>query len=858
MRNALKILRRDLLRWIKAPTAWVIAFGLCFIPPMYAWFNVRGFWNPYNNTNGIKVAVANKDKGTTSTLTGDLNAGKQVVAELKKNKQIGWTFMNESDALESVESERCYAAIIIPSDFSDSLVNVVTGSGDRPRLSYYVNEKANSVATKVTDTGANTLDQQINSNFVSTASKAIVNIVNKTADTIDDQASAAGGSAAKDLRTTSNNLATIRQTMTDLDTTLAQVPTKTAAARASLNTATQLVAQAGNGLAGTSQLLKTAQTSINTFTSESSTALDTSSSLLSQASSQTSLTVAALGTALTKANGSVQTALDAAQNVSDTNATIITELTELNTELGNAGIATDAGTAALKRLQQQNDNLQGSISDLNNLNRDINDTVTAGTTASQSLNDATQNTLQSTDKARNTINTKALPKLNSGLSSLASTSATLNALVTGQDSLVAQVNTVLDQLDQSAASTRSAISSAGDSLDRVQSKVDTLATDLTALSTSNALSNILGENGKLDAKKISDFMLSPTVLSTKTLFPVNSYGSAMAPLFTALSLWVGAFALTVILRTEADDDGIENITPGERYWGRWLLLAILAAGQGVTTTVGEMLLGVQAVNPFAFVGTGIIVALVYHSIIYALATTFLHIGKGIAIALVMVQIPGGTGLYPIEMMPSFFRKVYQLFPFTYAIGALRECIAGFYDGQWLDDIAKLMIFAVAFFILGLWLRPKTANLNRLFTRELEEGDMVISEKMEMPGRTYGLTQIIRALAGRDEYRERIERRAARFTMLYPKLKRAALITGIAVPVILAVVLSILTPSSKVNAMVIWLIWILLIMGFLMTIELIKDNIERQTRLGNLDEEAIQQILLDEQDSRPSRIGRHSA
>ena len=80
MRNALKILRRDLLRWIKAPTAWVIAFGLCFIPPMYAWFNVRGFWNPYNNTNGIKVAVANKDKGTTSTLTGDLNAGKQVVA----------------------------------------------------------------------------------------------------------------------------------------------------------------------------------------------------------------------------------------------------------------------------------------------------------------------------------------------------------------------------------------------------------------------------------------------------------------------------------------------------------------------------------------------------------------------------------------------------------------------------------------------------------------------------------------------------------------------------------------------------------------------------------------------------------
>ena len=66
---------------------------------------------------------------STSTLTGDLNAGKQVVAELKKNKQIGWTFMNESDALESVESERCYAAIIIPSDFSGCYYDCESESG---------------------------------------------------------------------------------------------------------------------------------------------------------------------------------------------------------------------------------------------------------------------------------------------------------------------------------------------------------------------------------------------------------------------------------------------------------------------------------------------------------------------------------------------------------------------------------------------------------------------------------------------------------------------------------------------------------------------------------------------------------
>ena len=273
MRNALRILRRDLLRWIKAPTAWVIAFGLCFIPPMYAWFNVRGFWNPYGNTVGIKVAVANNDKGTDSAVMGNMNVGKQVIDQLKDNKQIGWTFMSESEAMDSVESGRAYAAIIIPSNFSDSLAALATGGSSRPKLDYYVNEKSNSVATKVTDTGATTLDQQINSSFVSTASKVVIDIVNKTADTIETQASDAGGSVVKDLATTSNNLSTVSTTMHDLDTTLSQIPQKTAAARSALSTATQLGSQAGAGLNTASQLLNSTQSGITAFATQSSTCL---------------------------------------------------------------------------------------------------------------------------------------------------------------------------------------------------------------------------------------------------------------------------------------------------------------------------------------------------------------------------------------------------------------------------------------------------------------------------------------------------------------------------------------------------------------------------------------------------------
>ncbi|WP_179129907.1 YhgE/Pip domain-containing protein, partial [Bifidobacterium adolescentis] len=56
MHNVLQILRRDFKRLVTVPAAWVIMIGLILIPPLYAWFNIYGFWNPYGNTDSIKVA----------------------------------------------------------------------------------------------------------------------------------------------------------------------------------------------------------------------------------------------------------------------------------------------------------------------------------------------------------------------------------------------------------------------------------------------------------------------------------------------------------------------------------------------------------------------------------------------------------------------------------------------------------------------------------------------------------------------------------------------------------------------------------------------------------------------------------
>lgn len=175
----------------------------------------------------------------------------------------------------------------------------------------------------------------------------------------------------------------------------------------------------------------------------------------------------------------------------------------------------------------------------------------------------------------------------------------------------------------------------------MENKLITVSTDLKALGSVDMLKNLTG-GSSLDTEKIASFMQSPTVIDTKNVYPINSYGSGMAPLMTNLALWVGAFAFVVIFKVEVDDEGLEglDLTASEKYFARYMLLGIMGAAQGTITTIGDLLLGVQTVNAPLFVLTGAITSLVYLSITFALSTTFMHIGKGLCVALVIVQIPG--------------------------------------------------------------------------------------------------------------------------------------------------------------------------------------------------------------------------
>ena len=168
LKKAFEVFRRDLRRIFRSPVALVVVIGIAVVPCLYAWINVLANWDPYENTSDVPVAVVNQDKAVTLESTGSVCAGDLMVDALKENTQIGWRFTDEDEALEGVRSGRYYAAIVIPNDFTSHLTGVLSGNTEKAKLKYYVNEKVNPIAPKVTDAGASTIESQIDSKYIAT------------------------------------------------------------------------------------------------------------------------------------------------------------------------------------------------------------------------------------------------------------------------------------------------------------------------------------------------------------------------------------------------------------------------------------------------------------------------------------------------------------------------------------------------------------------------------------------------------------------------------------------------------------------------------------------------------------------
>lgn len=840
MKDALRVFKRDYMRLFKAPAALVVAIVLVILPSTYTWFNVVGFWDPYGNTDNIRVCVVNQDEGAHLDLTDqDLDLGSMVVEELEQNDQLGWVFTDYDTAMQEVESGKSYAAFVIPSDFSYNVTTFLTSDFTQPKLEYYVNEKAGGVSMKVTDTGANTLDQTINSTFVSTVSGVIADVLDEGLSSAKSDITESNNSVSQQLAKASESLAKARNVVSELNGSVDELSGKVDSSKQKLNSSKSSISELSEQLKTASSDLTAIQDELNPYIVSANSSLDKASALASKAANNTNSSIAKVQTSISGAEGTVSSAVAQARSLVSFNDDVLITLQELANGM-EEGEQKDRINQIISELSDTNVSLSRTITSIEQVYTDLNTAAKDVADASDKVNTAFQGTLDETDKFRNVLLSDTLPRVNQGTSQLSDALTQLSVAVSNQQLLIDQSVVALDQLTSGLQSTTSALSQTDGLLNGFQGDLDTVSTDLTALSTSGVLGQIMDDTG-VDADKIAEFMLSPTELETVQMYSVNAYGSAMAPLFMNMSLWIGVFMLLVILRQETDDEGFESLSSRARYLGKWLFLAPLVCLQAIVCCAGNLVLGVEAASIPLFFVTATFISLTYLCIQFTLSTLLQHIGKGLCVILIFVQIPGATGLYPIEMTPDFFQIVYPMFPFTYGINALRETIAGFYGLQWLGLMGMMLVFLLVFFLFGLILRPYFTNVNRMFSKAIADSDIFNGEEAELPARRYRMSQLFHALADREEYRAELTASSKRFMRLYPELKKAAIILGLGVPIIVTPILSLLG-IEKVVILTMWLITLVVILCGLVVLEFLRDRLSHEVALHNLSDDELRDLF----------------
>lgn len=363
-------------------------------------------------------------------------------------------------------------------------------------------------------------------------------------------------------------------------------------------------------------------------------------------------------------------------------------------------------------------------------------------------------------------------------------------------------------------------------LKRVDESLASVQDDLGALQSSQMYQKLTSLEG-IDADSIAGFMSSPVSVQSKVLYDVENYGSGMTPFYTNLALWVGGLILVSILKQEVDRDGkIHRFTASQAYFGRWMLFMAVGLVQGLIVCLGRYCASESTMRtPGRIRMCRHLCSFIYVNLIYALALTFKHYGKALGVVLVILQIPGSAGTYPIEMTPAFFQKLHPLLPFTYGISAMRECIAGMYGANIWKYLGILAIFFPISLFIGLVLRPLLMNLNHLFDKRLSETELMLGETETAERKRPELTMMMKTLMEDDEWKQEFLERSEKFEKRYPKMIHFGFLGMIIIPLIFLILMFSL--ESKLVFLVLWIVSLIALALYLICVEYIHDKMLKQ-------------------------------
>ena len=751
------IFKRDMCHATRNVIAVIVSMGLVVVPALYAWFNIAASWDPYGNTKALKVAVANNDKGYKSDLIPvRVNVGETIIGTLHANDQLDWQFVNSDKAIDGVKSGEYYAAIVIPKGFSADMMTLFSPDIKHAQLKYYLNEKINPIAPHITDQGATTVVNTIDKTFAKTIAQVGLDLASNIL------RYSQSPQMAEYMRNLDDNLTTMADTLTGASQQVTAYSQLLGSANdivdstgRLLSSATKAGKQARNAL----KQGKSGATSLTlagaSVTSSVNTALNQVSDAFDQVAAKVNKAFDALGTDSATAANQLKELGEQISSGESLYDTYITSLKHMRASVEQLPDGDAAKQPILDAIDREITLLEAAKGDTQKLTQELKDASTQVTQNAAAAEHSRKEILGRIASAKQSITdvhddytTNVKPKIDA----LASTVSTL---ISQTDSMITQLSGTTDNLDDVTGDVETNVTSIRSTLGAIAKKLDSSAATVKELITKldSPDSDSVSDSGESDelralttanASTLSTLISAPVALHRVAVYPIANYGSAMAPFYTILSIWVGAIILCAMLKVTISDrekahvlglgDTLPRIAgpsgPGNasrwglrldhEYFGRYAIFALLALLQGTLVCLGDMyFLGVQANHALQFLAVGWLAALVFSNIVYTLTVSFGDIGKAVAVVLLVMQVAGSGGTFPIETLPKFFQMLYPFLPFPHAIDAMHAAMAGSYGNEYLLDMVYLALFLIPSLLLGLVLRKPVIRLNTWVSRNLE-------------------------------------------------------------------------------------------------------------------------------------------
>ena len=386
-------------------------------------------------------------------------------------------------------------------------------------------------------------------------------------------------------------------------------------------------------------------------------------------------------------------------------------------------IHSDKLSGEIERIKTVQDSLSSANSSVDGLVGRINESKENGKKHLAEVDRVSEELDRSVGEAIDFVNSDLTRKYKSAMRDATNALYDVSDVLDEVNGRIPRLRTALEKAEAGVALGKKDLAKAEKYFPEARETIETMAEKIRKLEEDGDLDRLLDVLAT-DPTGVSKFFAEPVVLDEHQLYPIPNYGSAMSPFYTTLSLWVGALLMVSTLKVDIREK--TRFKSYQTYIGRLIIFAGIGTIQSLIVTLGEIfIMDVYVVNKLPFVIFGVIISVVFVTIVYTLVSVFGNTGKVIAIVLMVMQLGASGGTFPIQMAPEFFQRISAFMPFTHAITLLRESIGGIIWAVAWKQILYLSIYFALSLGVGIGLKKFFNKSSDKFIEKAKESNIVM-------------------------------------------------------------------------------------------------------------------------------------